>query len=571
MLFLGQWCCRYRRRGAWQHLDVVLARPYGLGQAKKDADQNAARLLEAEIFADFCAILNDYHILQESQRYWRIVLGHWFRRCIEILFNRIRTLQQCIDEQWPEASIILTGDNYRLATEDSYTAIWAANDDRWNHEIYKRVLELLPQPSLALQYLEAEGPAQFTWQHGPLGAVAKRRIRESVIGLQQKSDRMLNRRARVYVQNSYLPRAAEIRLQLMLGQFPRLPAEQIPTQAAPIDQDLRKELANRLARRKKDDEEGIIRALVFEMLPSCFLEGFEMLRELSETVDWPNSPEKILTSNNFDTDEVFKVWAAGKVKKGARYVLGQHGNNYGTHRHLSNPSVEEEISDHFLTWGWRDGLPQHIPAFIFKTAGHKRHASAPEGGLLLVEGPALNRIYTWDTEAEYAEYLKDQQCFVSALKPEPRANLTLRLHSVSALQDWGEVERWRSFQSELKVDSGRCRISDLIASSRLVVHSYDSTGILECMAREVPTIAFWQYGLEHVRDSALPHYQALVDVGLFHLTAKSAAEKVNLIWHDVLGWWQSSDVVAARNAFCSHYAVSCDTPARRMRKILDQL
>lgn len=571
MLFLGQWCCRYRRRDAWQNLDVVLAMPYGLGQASKDADRLAARALEKAVFADFVAVLNQHHDLQESQRYWQIILGHWFRRCIDIVFNRVRTLQQCLDEQQPEATIVLTNHNYSLATQDSYAAIWAANDDRWNHELYKRVLELFPQQSLDLQRFKVDGPTHFFWQYGIPGATARGGIRASVIACQQAVDKRLNRRARVHVQNSYLPRAAELRLQLLLGQFPRLPVGQIPAPTAAIDHNLRGNLATRLARSEKSEVEDIVRALIFEMLPTCFLEGFGMLRALSDVMQWPAAPDKIFTSNNFDTDEVFKVWAAGKVNKGARYVLGQHGNNYGTHRHLSYPSVEEEIADHFLTWGWTDGLRQHTPAFIFKTAGRPRRAYSPTGGLLLIEVSAPNRIFTWDTEAEFAEYLGDQQRFLSALKPAPRAELNIRLHSTSAFQDWAEVERWASFDPALKVDSGESSMSDLIANSRLIVHSYDSTGILECLAQDVPMIAFWRNGLEHVRDSARQHYQVLVDAGVLHLTADSAAEKVNSIWHDVSAWWRSPDVVAARSAFCSRYAVSCDIPARRMRQILDRL
>ena len=93
----------------------------------------------------------------------------------------------------------------------------------------------------------------------------------------------------------------------------------------------------------------------------------------------------VFTSNNSDTDEGnFKYWAAAKAESGVPYYTGQHGNNYGTHRYM-NPSVEESTADRFLTWGWADGLRQHVPAFIFTTAGRKAPAYDPRGGLLLVE------------------------------------------------------------------------------------------------------------------------------------------------------------------------------------------
>ena len=40
------------------------------------------------------------------------------------------------------------------------------------------------------------------------------------------------------------------------------------------------------------------------------------------------NPEFIFTSNNFHTDEIFKLWSAIKVERGTKYYIGQHGNNY---------------------------------------------------------------------------------------------------------------------------------------------------------------------------------------------------------------------------------------------------
>lgn len=570
MVFLGDWCCRYRRRDVWQGLDAIVARPYGLGEHNKDADCLSARAVETALFADFCALLNEHHHRQEPERYWRIVLGHWFRRCIDIIFNRTQTLRQCFAEYQPAQTIILTGDSYHLATQDSNVAIWASNDDRWNHHLFARLLNLLRPHGLVLHRHDVKGPASFVLEPGKPGASGRRRIGlpGKFFALQEKIEQGLNRNARVYVQNSYLPRIAEFRLQALLHQFPRFPADQVRAPHASVDHQLRTGLAARFASNGAEEIERIARALIWEMLPICFLEGFEGLTAEAAAAPWPVSPITIFTSNNFDTDEVFKLWAAEKVKHGARYVLGQHGSNYGTHRHILNPSLEEEIADQFLTWGWQDGLPQQTPAFIFKTAGRKASKATQDGDLLLIEMPANNRIFTWDPEAEFTQYFEDQKRFVRALGAGPKTRLNIRLHAISAHQDWAEAERWREFDPEVRVDAGLRPISEL--NGRLLVHSYDSTGILECFAKDVPMIAFWQNGLEHVRDSARPYYQMLVDAGLIHLSAVSAAEKVNMVWDDVRGWWQSPDLIAARSKFSSRYAVSCDTPARRLRQILDR-
>ena len=119
---------------------------------------------------------------------------------------------------------------------------------------------------------------------------------------------------------------------------------------------------------------------------------------------------------------------------------------------------------------------------------------------------------------------------------------------------WNEEARWHAFNPELKVDTGGATIKKLIADSRLIVHSYDSTGILETLSLNIPTLAFWENNFDHLRDNSKPYYQLLVDAGIVHLTPESVANKVNEIWDDVDGWWSKSTVQDARRKFCQLYA-----------------
>ena len=100
-----------------------------------------------------------------------------------------------------------------------------------------------------------------------------------------------------------------------------------------------------------------------------------------------------------------------------------------------------------------------------------------------------------------------------------------------------------------------------------MVHSYDSTGIVETLTCDIPTLAFWHGGLDHVRDSAKPYYNLLIDAGIIHPTAESVAVKVNEIWDDVDQWWRSSEVQNARIKFCKQYARLDKKPVKTLRNI----
>lgn len=565
-IFLGEWCRLYDRRHIWQNMDAIVASPYGLSQAKKDADHAEARALEEKLFPVLCDALNRYHGTQYGLRFWRIVLGHWLRRYVDVMLNRVRTLQQCLQTHPISGTVAYANDHYTLATQDSYAAIWAFNDDRWNNALYVRILEQLGI-SCPVEIIARDESEGFCWNALTTTPTLKRTILKWSYQQAGKLASYLARDDDAFIINSYLPKKEEIKLQLTLGQCPQLwVSPKLETSEKP-DCALRKSLAHQLIIKSGNDLEDILSVMLFELLPVCYLEGFANLNKFVKQQPWPKKPKFILTSNNFDTDEVFKLWTAKKVESGSTYITGQHGNNYGTYRYMA-PAIEEATTDKFLTWGWTDGLSQHTPAFIFKTAGRKAEHYNPQGGLLLIELCLSHRIATWDGTTEFANYFEDQRDFISELASTPRQHLTIRLHSDYRFKNWCEESRWQTFDPLLKIDTGGVAIGDLLAQSRLVVHSYDSTGILETLSQNIPTLAFWQNGFDHLRDSAKPYYQLLVDAGIVHLTPESVAQKVNEVWDDVDAWWAQSNVQDARKQFCDRYARLSQEPVRELKQIL---
>lgn len=567
VIFLGEWCRIYDRRHIWDDMDAIVAAPYGLGLAKKDADHAEARALEEKIFPVLYNALNRFHGTQHGARFWRIVLGHWLRRYVDVMLNRVKTLEQCLQMHQISGTTAYANDHYALATQDSYAAIWAFNDDRWNSVLYMRILNLLGGASFPVQVIPGGASEGFRWGTKASKAPLKQRILKW--GYQQVI-KLLGSMARdsdALIINSFLPKNEEIKLQLALGQIPlwRTSPRFEPTKRP--DRKLRQVLSANIAGGTSETLFGIMCSLVFELLPVCYLESFTELTEKVQQLPWLRNPKIIFTSNNFDTDEIFKLWAAKQVEAGIKYVVGQHGSNYGTLRYMY-PSVEETTADKFLTWGWSDGLSQHTPAFIFKTAGRKAETYNHNGGLLLIELHAGLMMSTWDVTAEFSIYFEDQKSFIEKLQSPLRKHLTIRLHNDHIDLKWFEHERWKEFDPTLRIDAGYFSLSKLIAQSRLIIHSYDSSGILETLSQNIPTLAFWQNDLDHLREGAKPYYQLLVDAGIVHLTPESVAAKVGEIWHDVEGWWTQYAVQEARRQFCDQYARVSQNPICELKKIL---
>jgi putative transferase (TIGR04331 family) len=316
--------------------------------------------------------------------------------------------------------------------------------------------------------------------------------------------------------------------------------------------------------------EKYIRMQMPEMLPACYVEGYRQLVDLTQTLSWPAEPRFIFTSNNFDQDEVFKVWTAAKVEEDIPYYVGAHGNyNVSPYVEADTTSPECVTADRFFTWGWKDKNPKFVPAFLFKVAGRKLVQMEPNpDSLLLIEVFLSHRRTHWDSYFEFGIYQEEQFRFVEALPRAIQDQLTVRLHGDHKNHEWCDEQRWKERCPQVQIETGVASIRGLIAKSRLLVYSYDSTGILEALASNVPMMCFWYGGLNHLLPSARPYYESLNRVGILSYSPEQAAENVALRWDRVHDWWESSEVQEARLRFCENYARNESAPVRTMKRLL---
>jgi putative transferase (TIGR04331 family) len=365
-----------------------------------------------------------------------------------------------------------------------------------------------------------------------------------------------------FIINSYLPKLQEIKLQLALLQCPQL-WESPKLNSMHFDIEMRKKF--KVESVCYTGFEQFVRDLLTDTIPICFLEGYSNLQQQVKSLQWPSKPKFIFTSNNFDTDEIFKAWVGQKVEQEIPYFTGQHGN-YQAYPALLN-APEMVSSDKFFTWGWSSESMKNIPAFIFKIANRPRHTT-PDGGLLLIELHAPHLLNATDCYYEFGVYQEQQFRFVEALPEKIQKELTVRLHGSWHNTRWSDDKRWNDRIPSVKLEPGHASIQKLIAKSRLVVHSYDSTGILECLASNTPTLCFWNGGLEHLLPNEKPYYELLREAGIIADSPEHASLLVSKYWDDIDGWWKSERVQNARMQFCNQYARVEKKPVMAIKRLL---
>ncbi|MDB0065557.1 LIC12162 family protein [Oceanospirillaceae bacterium] len=562
VLFLGEWCQLYDRRALWMSMNGEVAVPFTPEPDKKSNDIEYLHALTDQLLIELGAALNALHRTTHSSRYWNILLGHWLRRYVNVCYNRYFTLDQTLRKYKITSTTILCSEDFSLATPDSSSFVQACDNDRWNNMFYARVLEhmgikafnltvvLIEKEEIDKQQIVNKVPHRFNFR-----TLVKTFIKKVTAWFLKNNDALII--------STYMPKWQEIKLNLALWQSPQF-WKTPPLINASADLKLRKKFA--LSSNTDVGFEQFVRDLLPDTMPICYLEGYLQLTQQAESLNWPANPKFIFTSNSFDADEIFKAWTGIKTEQGVPYFTAQHGNNYGTLNGIQN--WPEQVSvDRFFTWGWTNGNSKNIPAFVLKT-NNVQLKSNPKGGLLLL-GVCVEPMCTmFDDYHEHGIYQKQQFLFVEALPQKIQKSLTVRLHDRWVKTRWSDEKRWSDHKLSLQMDLGFEPVKKAIGKNRLVVHAYDSTGILEGLTSNIPTMCFWNGGLDHLLPVAKPYYELLRDVGILLDSPESAAHDVAKHWDDIDGWWGSEKVQRARVMFCEQYARVEKQPAKALSRML---
>ena len=367
---------------------------------------------------------------------------------------------------------------------------------------------------------------------------------------------------------TYLPRLSEMMLYRRFRQVPQLWRSVQPVRVS-VDRQHRKWV---MAVQGQNDFEKFALALIPRQIPTLYLEGYKQLVEQTRKLPWPKHPKMIFTSNVLLHDTVSMAYTAEKAELGAPLVYGQHGGVYGVAKFTWAEEHEVAISDRYLTWGWSvESQPKVRSVGMLKVPKSSRRVSNTKKQLLLVtlnQSRYSNRLSS-ESSVLSERHFNDSFLFVNSLPSSIQKCLIVRL-SLAEL-GWHRSSRWRDRCPDVELDPGSSRMHDLLLKTRLAIYNYNSTGYLEAFAKSVPAVLFCDLRANPLRDSAIPYFQDLKRVGIFHETPESAARHVAAIWDDVDAWWTSPAVREVLERFKARHCYLPDDLLDRIEHALREV
>lgn len=565
ILFLGGWCKIYDRKHIWETLDSEVAPYHWDDREKLFQDYNYLKNLHERLLTELVIKLNETHNVSLSSRYWRILIGPWLGYFVQSLFDRWTMIEHVCNHYNVTGLQTLNTPIEQIIPNDKSHFMNLLQDDLWNEAICSELIQKFfdvptVDASLSRSNLKPSSLLKVGRIHENI--VANKKL--SWISSFSKLQGLFTKENEAFFLSTYLPRSYNFLLQIKLGQIPK-EWKSCPTPSINIDLKRRKW---QLGNSNETKFERVVRLMIPKHIPRLYLEGYSDLNRLINTLPWPQKPRAIFSSNSWSHDDIFKGWAAEKVEEGAKLFLGQHGGNYGTALWNFTEDHQLDVADTFISWGWGNNNPKIKPALNLKTV-NRRQKWNEKGNLLLVCMTLPRYFYnsfSGPVASQTLNYLNEQFQFALALQTKIRHKLIVRLNYHDF--GWCQHQRWQEQCPDVKLDDGLTKMSALISNSRIFVSTYNATTFLESLSMNVPTIIFWNPEYWELRKEAIPYFNRLKEVGIFHHSPESAAEKVALVWDEVEIWWDQPDIQKARKYFCHQFSRTVDNPLEILKKIL---
>lgn len=563
VVFLGKWCMRPKREHAWRGLDFTLAEPFYPDLKRRLELSNEAQSIRDQLMDALPARLNQYHGVDYSKRYWQILVGPFLARYVRVIINRYLTLEQCLNRNPCDRTIVLKSD-FCVIPNDTLHFLNLVDNDIWDNQVCGWLIaDFFPSVGIEKVNVETEScKVQAKKNPTQVGRTALGKLRYIATAIVE----YVNTKASYYIHDLHASRLLKLKFGLLNAQIPIHRPYSYTFPQRPIADRVALS-CDGLLREKTTGYHHAIELYLNRLLPRIFVEQYLDLVLATKEHNFPESPKAILTSVAFDTNEIFKAWTAENVNRGAKYIVFQHGAVYGTNPFFAN-SVEEVTANRFITWGWRKNS-KNIPGFCLTTSGKVPPKHSEDGGLLLVEMILRRRKFIWDVYHEFDCYQNNQYKFLTNLSNEVRNKTTVRLHAAHVRSYVKEREDIVCRFPNIEIDPGHESIWKSCGKYRIIVFSYDSTGILELLSSNFPVLAFWdQQGFDQFDEEARLYYERMVEVGIFHFDPVSIANFIDTIWHCIDDWWNSNAVRDARQLFCQRYAAQIGAPAITLNRFI---
>ena len=119
-----------------------------------DEDKHLSKInnIEIKLFPLIINFLNHYHNTEYEERFWKIIIGNWFRKSIFLIYNRYQSLDKILNSK-DNFELIFSKNSQSLTYKNSAELNYLNNNIKWNNNIYLKLSKLIGRNNITIKQI----------------------------------------------------------------------------------------------------------------------------------------------------------------------------------------------------------------------------------------------------------------------------------------------------------------------------------------------------------------------------------------------------------------------------------
>jgi len=557
-ILLGDWCNPSNSNSElFNHSEVF---DYHWNDSKKiETDYSYLYSLHEKTIKHLTVQMNKIHQENQTERYWRIILGPWVMCTISILWDRWESLRLVFEKLNLNTCKHLNYETKNLITSDFFEFEKLRSEHDWNHIIFSEIIKFNYVSKIQIEIIEKkkkEGIGKYIANYHNYSK-AKNDYFMKFLDFLIKH---LFRKSKIILYESYFGFFNKILLSFSLGESPRTFSEfsEKITMPDPKERDDIK-----LEFQAKNEFENFYKFFFFKLMPVSYLEGYKTLLAKSKKIN--RNAEIIFTATGHESSDFFKIWTANQVSGGTKYILCEHGGCWEKSEYFGNL---EKTADLFLTWNQYD-FKNSIQVPININLKKKKILKKNIGSKILLLsnscGLYCNRLQTGPIAGQILKDYQLWKIFSQKLLPQIKENLIFRPHP----HDFWNLRKKYAMDFGEKYVSNKKQFEEDVNRSKVIIDTSLQTTFYQTMKIGIPTIILFDRKILNMDPKLSKLLNLFIKNKIFFDNSYEASKHINEIWNNSLHWWNSKKVLEARNLFTEYCSIEKEDNFAYWKKLLN--
>ncbi len=508
--------------------------------------------------------LNSIHKTNYSENFWYMFISPWSLPFIQIIFDRWHSLSSIINRNKKKifyTKVINFKTDEKLVPLDTEEFLEIFKNDYWNQFIVQGISKNFKQ----IFYINNKNRLKIE-DH----LLKKKQInfKSSFVNLIISLLNIFNKQKyKYFIYKTYLGMKREFLLCLKLGQIPFFDDVKLNIKKREFNKKLRESLIKKI--KTKGKFENYLSKIFCSQMPLVFLEKFNELEKLvNNNKNLPKKPKKIFSAISLWGNSAINYYCALKKEENTKIIYAQHGGVYGITKTHFNTDYEIEVCDKYLSYGWSNSNKKILKFGNTLNLEKKKNIFSKKKEFLIFISNTRHKYSTFINSnglwsIDFVETVKFYSNFLFNLPKNIQENTLIRgmpNTDIKKLDFFGTLIR------NFKVDN-KTNIFSLYNNSKIIVHSMNSTSLLETMYLNIPSIII--LNKKQLSNISKDIFSDLKKNNIFFDDPKHASKFIEKIWErGIHSWWNSNDVQKTVKKFNSNFSKKRINVLSDLQKIL---